>query len=339
MGLLDKFKNLFTEEIEEEVKPVKRETVKREVVTEAPKRVDRLEMLEKKKEEVVVPEEKEEKFVFPVYFDDKDFDDLKKPEPKPILKPEPARPVYQEKVTRETRETYSVQVKQPYTERVPYQGAKPQTEITAPPKKFVPSPIISPVYGVLDKNYKKDDINTKKERPKFESRKAEPVSVDDIRNKAFGTLEDDLEVNLFGHKSILFNDSKDNSETEEALDLLKDLNFDEYDKKEQEAEEKIEKVEHDLLQEDFGTQAIETPMDPDTAQLARELEEQRKKLEAIDQFINESKMNETEPTRAEKISELRNEMKKEMNEGSEQTLNDSDLFQLIDSMYEKRDEE
>lgn len=34
--------------------------------------------------------------------------------------------------------------------------------VEEPKKVFKPSPIISPVYGVLDKNYHKEDIVTKK---------------------------------------------------------------------------------------------------------------------------------------------------------------------------------
>ena len=33
MGLLDKFKNLFTEEVEEEVKPEKKEEIQKEVIS------------------------------------------------------------------------------------------------------------------------------------------------------------------------------------------------------------------------------------------------------------------------------------------------------------------
>ena len=81
MGFLDKMKNLFTEEIEEEeIKPQKKEI--KPVETIIPKR----ETVVKRESEVRVTdsklhvtdsrvEENKEKFVFPVYFDDKDFDD------------------------------------------------------------------------------------------------------------------------------------------------------------------------------------------------------------------------------------------------------------------------
>ena len=83
MGLFDKVKNLFTEEVEEEIKPVKKET--RYVEPPAPKVVPKEEVKPPVKEEVKpdpVPT-KEEKFVF---FSDDDFKDLEKPkiEPKKV---------------------------------------------------------------------------------------------------------------------------------------------------------------------------------------------------------------------------------------------------------------
>ena len=178
MGFLDKMKNLFTEEIEEEeIKPQKKEI--KPVETIIPKR----ETVVKRESEVRVTdsklhvtdsrvEENKEKFVFPVYFDDKDFDDLEKPKVKEKPKMEPKEP-----------------------KKEPYQGAKVVIE-PEPKKVFKPSPIISPVYGVLDKNYSKDDITTKSTSSFNRNTKPAHMTVDDIRNKAYGTLEDDLESTL-----------------------------------------------------------------------------------------------------------------------------------------------
>lgn len=58
---------------------------------------------------------------------------------------------------------------------------------------FKPSPIISPIYGILDKNYKKEDIVSKKESRVITSFDRERVSVDDIRDKAYGN-ETELKV-------------------------------------------------------------------------------------------------------------------------------------------------
>ena len=46
-----------------------------------------------------------------------------------------------------------------------------------------PSPIISPVYGILDKDYPKDEIRRSSEN----SYNAKEASVDEIRNKAYGS--------------------------------------------------------------------------------------------------------------------------------------------------------
>lgn len=61
---------------------------------------------------------------------------------------------------------------------------------------FKPSPIISPIYGILDKNYKKEDVVTKKEIRLTSSYARENLSVDDVRKKAYGSLSDDGEKEL-----------------------------------------------------------------------------------------------------------------------------------------------
>lgn len=60
------------------------------------------------------------------------------------------------------------------------------------PKKFRPSPVISPVYGVLGENYKKEDI-----LPRASSEGILPkiMDVDNVRKKAFGILEQNMDTN------------------------------------------------------------------------------------------------------------------------------------------------
>ena len=75
MGLLDKLKNMLTEEEIEEKKPIKKEVYQVKIPeTNIEEKEDIEEEIKKepiKKEE---PTKREEKFVFPVYFDDADFD-------------------------------------------------------------------------------------------------------------------------------------------------------------------------------------------------------------------------------------------------------------------------
>lgn len=260
MKFVDKLKNLFTEEEEEEFEemPIKKEVI--HVDIPAPVKPKE----EKEDLPVVEKEKEEEKFKFPVYFDDKDFDELK-----PAPKVEPKR----EK--RETRTVNSSSAKKPY------QGNVNRSSVSINKKKatFAPSPIISPVYGVLDKNYHKEEIVDKKDVKvtPIISHTNSKITIDDVRNKAYGTLEDDLETTLFGKNSILFNEKEEKKETEDFFD---DLGFG--------LDDDSENVELDVKQdmdlEDVGT---------------------TKELVDVDEH---------------------------------EELKEDDLFNLIDSMYEKRED-
>lgn len=91
-------------------------------------------------------------------------------------------------------------------------------------KIFKPTPIISPVYGVLDKNYHKEDITSKKTVNLSDTGS---LSIDDVRKKAYGTLEDDLENTMFGSNSILFNKETDVKEDSLINDLTDIIELDE----------------------------------------------------------------------------------------------------------------
>ena len=172
MGLLDKLKNVFFEEeyveVEEPEKkePKEKVTVAKKIETpeinrkeehiikEEPKTID----IEQTKE---LEEPVKEEHRFPMNFDDKDFEvektiELEEPvrekkfpikeeeviEEKPIIEELPTEPKkeeihYQEVV--ETREN---------THQGLYEGGKEKEK-----QGFTPSPIISPIYGILNKNY------------------------------------------------------------------------------------------------------------------------------------------------------------------------------------------
>ena len=66
-----------------------------------------------------------------------------------------------------------------------------RTERVDEKKKFKPSPIISPVYGILDKDYTKDDIIPKKKDDDIPRRRE--LTIESVRKKAFGNLEDEIE--------------------------------------------------------------------------------------------------------------------------------------------------
>lgn len=280
MGFLDKVKNLFTEEIEVEEVPIKKEVMKVEIpapVQEAPKQVIKSDVTESDFLK------KEEKVRTPVFFDDKDFISLE--QPKPVEKP---------KVEVPRKEPYSMKKEEPK-------------------KKFSPSPIISPVYGVLDKNYHKEDIASKGERrrnERYSSRMSSRLSIDDVMKKAYGTLEDELETamtktsssvleqeekpvekNVFDDFDLLENKAIELEEANEIPSIQRDIKIDPLSGLE------LDVNDDDLLNDDFG-----------------EKKEENLVAEAMDNFQEE------DHTKDESLD-----------------LKESELFHLIDSMYEKRD--
>ena len=64
------------------------------------------------------------------------------------------------------------------------------------PKKFKPTPVISPVYGVLDKNYTKEEVKVADQKNYELQRPSRKVDFETVRNKAFGSLTDDIRNNL-----------------------------------------------------------------------------------------------------------------------------------------------
>ena len=91
---------------------------------------------------------------------------------------------------------------------------------------FTPSPIISPIYGILDKNYKKDDVVQKKEVRLTSSYSRSNLNLDDVRKKAYGTtIKEDLERE-FMDESVK-EDTSYKVEKEEDVNLLVDLSEDE----------------------------------------------------------------------------------------------------------------
>ena len=214
------------------------ETKKKEEVKEE-KSTNKLEF-EKKKEEV-----KEEKdFKFPMGFDDKDFEVEKtieifgpikeKPEPEKDPEPEPIPEVVSDEPpvehTVEKEVTYEeVSYNEPFHEEVYkeetreayhelYEGKEKSEEKSS---GFTPSPIISPIYGILNKNYKKEQIVTKSELKQVEVVQQKD-ELDLVREKAYGDLASEISASI--DEDII--DIEENKPKEKE-DLLYDLNDEE----------------------------------------------------------------------------------------------------------------
>lgn len=237
MKLLDKLKNaLFEEEyveVEEkqEVKKKEKPIAKKIIIDDKPKKAP-------VKEDLIVEEEKKESpnrdFKFKAILDD-DFINLeqeKKEEKAPKVEPkmeeknrEPKRetkekrPLYQGEKKKEEKNIYGSNLDKEIKIHE-YGGYEKQKE----KKEFHPSPIISPIYGVLDQNYKKDDIVTKKEIRITSSYKSKNIDVDSVREKAYGNTDDIFEEELTSNKKHdeepIETDESDDFEITEEESLL-----------------------------------------------------------------------------------------------------------------------
>lgn len=203
MGLFDKLKTVFIEEDEEEVIPVLKKEEKK--VEKEP------EVEVKPKETIPVSDntfsdrellDASDKFKFPIIFEEDDFKE-------------------------ERKKTKSINVLE--REHTKYEP-EIKKEIKSTKKTFKPSPVISPVYGVLDKNYSKDDITTKDGLINDYDAK---IDIDYVINKAYGEVKTREEKNklefseepidLFEEKTSVVEDSVEDNTTDEVDEKIKSI--------------------------------------------------------------------------------------------------------------------
>ena len=236
MSLLEKVKNFFYDEededgYEDEVKPkpkVQKEKIKKEVI------------YDNEKQEISERElfKAERTFNFPMDFEDEtEFTPKREESPK-----EEKKEVIKKEYTTEYKSNPVPSIRN-YTK---YEGIKEEAKEEA--KKFKPTPVISPIYGVLDKNYKKEDLLIDSAKEKEEVKK---VDYDTVRRKAYGSMYPEDE-----DKGIFFNLDDQNKEEETDEDDVKiiynDVTLeDEEDDKNMTIGEKIEAYEKSLQDDDI----------------------------------------------------------------------------------------
>lgn len=190
MGLFSKIRDILTYEDEVEEEPIKKEVTTVSIPSPEPseeyKRNYDFDITEK--EEYVEPEE----IIIPV---------------KPTPKEKPAFTIF-------TDSDFNLppkkEVKEKKEERKPY---TPREEV----KRFRPTPIISPVYGLIREE--KEEVKTSVSQ--F-SKPREEITLDKLRQKAYGTpsLEDELESSLFTTKELSFEASNKNDIFDEVNSVL-----------------------------------------------------------------------------------------------------------------------
>ena len=186
---------------------------------------------------------------------------------------------------------------------------------------FKPSPIISPIYGILDKNYKKEDVVQKKEIRLTTNYTRSNVSVDDVRNKAYGEKHLDEIEDAVSETTFEVEEEEDN--------LLVDLNAD------QEKPSVKEVTMGDALEyfQDLGLE-----YNVDYVDATKERSTPKRAKDNYDDLVSdiEDGMDKSSENH-DKTEKKENKKTIEVKEESKATNGDSDddnLFDLIDSMYQ-----
>lgn len=204
-------------------------------------------------------------------------------------------------------------------------------------KVFKPSPIISPIYGILDKNYKKEDVVQKKEVRLTSSYSRSNVSVDEVRDKALGSHQESKKTEA---KETTF--SVDDGEDD---DLLVDLtnHDDKPEVKELTMGDALEYfqdlgLEYNVDYVDANNKASQSKPNP---KIDESKIEEKKKVEEKRPSISDVLKKESGVTNNEEKKNVEVEkpiIVKDKTDGEEEKKDDDNLFDLIDSMYEEKGE-
>lgn len=201
MGLLSKLKDIIFDEVTVEIPVITKENeesyekkkIKEKddsddvVITKIeskPNTTDDMFDMPKLRENDPLPARRTSSFTFPIFDDDEDEDFIE--EPKEIPKRE-------EKRDSRTNKGYDYLSSSTFKADSYTQSRNNQYDKDSK-KPFTLSPIISPVYGILNENYKKEDIVAKDSSNM--QYKNSSHDLDAVRKKAYGTLEDEIEDKL-----------------------------------------------------------------------------------------------------------------------------------------------
>ena len=190
---------------------------------------------------------------------------------------------------------------------------------------FKPSPIISPIYGILDKNYKKEDIVQKREIHLTSDYERRNLTVDDVRKKAYGTLSDDLIDDMDrGLEEVA------KTEEKESDNLLIDLSSDI-------SKPQVKEVTVGDAEEYYDDLGLEYNVDYKDG--AVEASKEPVVSENVSEEVSEKKNDEV-PEAKEVIDNITSKEEKSPNDihiEKNDTDDDDNLFDLIDSMYQEKE--
>ena len=346
MGLLDKLKDLFMDEViddeemelEEDNKQiyeepkdilpkVMRDTIKKE---ESEINFDDLKPLKQEQSKVRdnLVNNEDNKFSFPIDFEDKEMPsrvasrnsvfDIEKELPK---RENPKKEV----LRKEEFKKENVRKEEPKKVAELYS----KKEVVVEKKKFKPTPVISPVYGILDKNYRKEEVIEKAEENVEMKRPSKNVDFETVRKKAFGNLTDEIKDNLMCENCELYKEVKRMSAIS-SDDLLYDMMVDE----KVEEPVTIEKAYDNY--EDFGV-AYESKREESRVDNSTTIINNNTEVVIADKIEIEEKIDDKKEVEVSHEVNDEETMKiPSRQENKKETAVDEDFFKLIDSMYKER---
>ena len=382
MGLMDKFKNFFKDEeiIEDdeeetvEIKEVKKKeepklpTFMREKIKEEEQEseenptimqlepsfeIKREIKLEKNiSEEPLMTNENESRqsFKFPIEFNEDDFTETRSSRQSLRAK---------ERANLEEKEIITSQVEEKMKQKLAEQKKElkvseiykdKKVEKEKDEKRFRATPIISPIYGVLDKNYVPDEVEKASGHNLEESRPSKSVDFDSVRKKAYGSISEEIKENLMCENCEYLKEAKE-CKAKGKKTKAKNKSGD-YELKEECYKNKknnYEDITIDKATENYYDYGVEYEKKPNNPYEADELEnyyldEDEENTVQITDYTKEDpqpRKNEIPPVKSSinLLSTLKKSMGEEDEEKNEKNLElTDDLFNLIDSMYDERND-
>lgn len=225
------------------------------------------------------------------------------------------------------------------------------------PKRFKPTPVISPVYGVLDKNYTKDEVKVQDESAYEIQRSSKKVDFETVRNKAFGSLTDDIRDNLCEncelYQEVKITKNADKKKKIEDDNLLSDM-MDErtssenvsigtaeenyfdfgvsYEQPKKEAPDVVINANNVTLDaSESDIKIVNHNEEESNVEKIEVKEEIPKRKTPSEEFIDTKEFEKIIPAEEESIDGILENYKEEDNNS------DNDIFNLIDSMYDEED--
>ena len=248
MGFVDKVKNFFYEDVDDDEIELKPDKPKKEKIVK--EKEERKPLFRRE------PEYEETQKIDIEYEEDKTNSDLSERE---LFRAERTFnfPVdIDEDEEKEATSSFTEQEKDEFfgpTSRLRFDEEKRENNESSKPTKFRPSPVISPVYGILDKDYNVDDVEEINKGDDHSLNK-KIADYDTVRNKAYKEMDDELEKTLNKSKSIFYN--LDEKETKEDINIS--YGEDEVEAKEVEIPETRAKKNKNVVEESDGEVKADT---------------------------------------------------------------------------------